>query len=185
MGVGVSQHWVWQDAHSTGRGRSLAEALQVRCIHGDLHEYSTVLMWLHVAGCCFWCTVGAVPQLYCPVLLGRDCPVLTYYLWIHMLKTVEAKAVQARDLLLRCTPCIICKSGKRNIQPLHSFGVAQSCIIQRREANIKGPFSWWEKNCSISGIEKQPGRLQLLISLHVRCVVLWLAHDIALMSNYE
>lgn len=48
----------------------------MRCIHGDLKEYwmkqVRLKLWVQV----FVCRVVVVSELDCPVLLGRDCPIL-------------------------------------------------------------------------------------------------------------
>lgn len=48
----------------------------------------------------FWCAVGVVPQVDSLLLLERDCPVIAQQLRSHIMRPVEAKAAQVRDLLL-------------------------------------------------------------------------------------
>lgn len=57
-------------------GTPLAKMLQIRCIHGDVRDYLTVMAHIQVAGQHFRCGVLVVMHLDSPVLLGRDCPIL-------------------------------------------------------------------------------------------------------------
>lgn len=58
------------------KGALLVEVLQIRCIHGEVCEYHMLMAQIQVAGWLFRCSVGVVPHLNSPVLLGLECSVL-------------------------------------------------------------------------------------------------------------
>lgn len=51
------------------------EWLALKCIHGDIKEYTTKIISLEIENVKFFCRAGVVAQLGVPVLIERDCPI--------------------------------------------------------------------------------------------------------------
>lgn len=83
--VNLNGKRVWAQI-DTGCGRTLIrmatgtympEVLTIKCVHGNVKEYQTKDITLDGGGggsLQFKCRMGVVPQLDCPVLIGRYCP---------------------------------------------------------------------------------------------------------------
>lgn len=61
----------------SAKGAETGEQLTFKCKHGDLWTYPRKIIRITIEGHKYWCRTGVVPNLDTPLLIGRDCPILT------------------------------------------------------------------------------------------------------------
>lgn len=79
----------------TAQGPFAPEHLKMKCAHRDIKEYCAKVVLLKLDGVGFTCHTDVVPHLACPVLIGRNCPILHLLLGVGKTPSVQLKVETA------------------------------------------------------------------------------------------